>query len=78
MFVLSGFWAGQEAQIISAGLIPVLASAEQLDAFRAMGRSDPFALNIDTGMNRLGFSVADTASIASMNGRPVMVMSHLA
>lgn len=78
IFVLSGFWPGWEAPLIAANLIPVLASPEQLAAFRAMGRDHPFALNFDTGMNRLGFPIDDTVDLAAMAERPVMVMSHLA
>ena len=78
IFVLSGFWPGWEAALITADLIPVLASPEQLAAFRAMGRHHAFALGFDTGMNRLGFAPHAASGLAAMAERPVMVMSHLA
>lgn len=78
IFVLSGFWPGWESPIVASNLIPVLASSEQLAAFRAMGRDHGFALNFDTGMNRLGFTPDDAAALAAMAEKPVMVMSHLA
>jgi alanine racemase len=63
---------------VAANLIPVLASAEQLSSFRALGRPHPFALYFDTGMNRLGFDAGEAAALATMAEKPVMVMSHLA
>lgn len=78
IFALSGFWAGWEEPLVSADLIPVLASPEQFAAFRAMGRDHAFALAFDTGMNRLGFTAAEAPGLAAMAERPVMVMSHLA
>lgn len=77
IFVLTGLWPGWEGPLAAADLIPVLASAEQLSAFRAMGRRHPFALNFDTGMNRLGFDPGEAGALAGMAERPVMVMSHL-
>jgi alanine racemase len=78
IFVLSGLWPGWEAPLLAANLIPVLSSFEQLDTFRAMGSHHPFALNFDTGMNRLGFAVEDVVAIAAMAEKPTLVMSHLA
>ena len=78
IFVLSGFWQGWEPSIIGSNLIPVLASSEQLSAFRAMGRDHGFALGFDTGMNRLGFPASEASELAAMAEKPVMVMSHLA
>lgn len=78
IFVLSGFWPGREVALIASNLIPVIASPEQLAAFRAMGRDHPFALNFDTGMNRLGFTIDEAADLVAMAEKPSMVMSHLA
>jgi alanine racemase len=78
IFVLLGLWPGWEASLIASNLIQVLASDEQLVAFRAMGLDHAFALNFDTGMNRLGFAPEEAAALAAMGEKPVMVMSHLA
>jgi alanine racemase len=78
IFVLLGFWPGWEASIIASNLVPVLASSQQLDTFRAMCRDHAFALNFDTGMNRLGFTVDEAPALAAMAQKPVLVMSHLA
>lgn len=78
IIVLGGLWQGWEQAIIDAGLIPALSSAEQLLAFRALGRVHPFVLNFDTGMNRMGFAVDDAGALAAMGETPMMVISHLA
>lgn len=86
IFVLSGIWPGQEAQVFDADLVPVIASDEQLSFW--MGtlaeRGDhPFALHVDTGFNRLGLPLEDALFLASDSTRPasfdpVLVLSHLA
>lgn len=78
IFVLSGLWPGWEGALLGAGLIPVLASADQFATYRAMGRPMPFALNFDTGMNRLGFDPADAGVLAALPEKPALVLSHLA
>ena len=79
IFVLSGIWSGWEEAWFANDLIPVIASVEQLDFVQALGRVQPYALYIDTGMNRLGLTLEEAASL-SMSGvrAPAMVMSHLA
>lgn len=63
----------------SASLTPVLNSYGQAKLW-AQNRPDAAAaLNIETGMNRLGAPVADLDAIASLDGLNLeMVMSHLA
>jgi alanine racemase len=78
IFVLSGLWSGWQACVVSANLMPVLASAEQLGTFLDMGAALPFALNFDTGMNRLGFEPAEAGALAAMPQKPTLVLSHLA
>lgn len=86
IFVLSGIWPGQEAQVFDNDLVPVIASEEQLSFW--MGtlaeRGDhPFALHVDTGFNRLGLPLEDARFLAEDSTRPasfdpVLVLSHLA
>jgi len=79
IFVLSGIWGGWEKDCFANGLIPVIASIEQLDFFRALGRVHPHALYVDTGMNRLGLSPEEAASLSAAGAQaPDMLMSHLA
>ncbi|NTE85937.1 alanine racemase [Agrobacterium rubi] len=86
IFVLSGIWPGQEQQVFTNDLVPVVASEEQLSFWmRLMAeRGDhPFALHIDTGFNRLGLPLDDALFLADDVTRPasfdpVLVLSHLA
>jgi alanine racemase len=79
IFVLSGLWAGWEDQCFANGLIPVIASVEQLEFFRGLGTTHPCALYVDTGMNRLGLHPDEAARLpASGFAVPDMLMSHLA
>ena len=81
IFVLSGHMPGQDL----TGLIPVLNSPEQFFRDRALRPRAPFAIQLDTGMNRLGFEPAEWASIRSEalatrtegGTGPALVMSHL-
>ncbi len=87
IFVLNGLVAGAEGQCIDARIIPVLNSVEQARRWRDMaqgaGRRLPAALQIDSGMARLGIAnedlselAADTSFLSSVDLR--MIMSHLA
>lgn len=86
IFVLSGIWPGQEQQVFTNDLVPVVASEEQLSFWmRLMAeRGDhPFALHVDTGFNRLGLPLDDALFLADDVTRPasfdpVLVLSHLA
>lgn len=86
IFVLSGMWPGTEAVFFENGLVPVLASEEQL-AFFFAAIADygdyPCALQVDTGFNRLGLSHDEALRLAADDARPasfspVLVLSHLA
>ncbi|MDO5647645.1 alanine racemase [Paracoccus sp. (in: a-proteobacteria)] len=74
--VLSGHMLGQEL----AGLVPVLNSPEQFFRDRAMRPGLPFAIQLDSGMNRLGMEPAEWAAIRAevLAARPSFIMSHLA
>jgi alanine racemase len=87
IYILNGIPPGAEAQCAAAGLIPVLNSLEQLDAWRAaarrLGRTLPAALQIDSGMSRLGLAPSEVEAIAAdpalLDGIDLkLVMSHLA
>ena len=79
IFVLNGGWDGWQDALHRHRLIPVLSSAEQLSFHATQCRDLAFGLNVDTGMNRLGLTVAEAkAYAASAQARPVLVMSHLA
>ncbi len=85
--VLNGLPPGSEAEAVAAGLVPVLNSTLQLKAWREVaqgfGRSLPAAVQVDSGMSRLGMPPADVEALAqdagAFDGVDVrLVMSHLA
>jgi alanine racemase len=85
IFVLHGLQQGSGEDLADAALIPVLNHPGELGRYAALARRRerrlPAALQIDTGMCRLGFAEAqlsclDRAQIDSLDVR--LVMSHLA
>lgn len=85
--ILNGLPPSTEDECAAAGLIPVLNSIEQVEAWAALARwrerALPGILQIDTGMSRLGLPPEDTEYLASKPGllQPITlqyVMSHLA
>lgn len=68
IYILNGVAAGAEAACAEAGFIPVLSAPEQCAAWaafaQARGAPAPAALQIDTGMSRLGLDQADIEALA--------------
>lgn len=87
IFVLNGLPPGSEAEAVASDMIPVLNSTSQIEAWRRLardaGRSLPAAVQVDSGMARLGMPPADVEAIAreanAFDGIDIrLVMSHLA
>lgn len=87
IFVLNGLPPGSEPEALAAGLCPVVNSTIQLKAWRqaaqGAGRSLPAAIQVDSGMARLGMAPADVEAVAGEAGAfdcidIRFVMSHLA
>lgn len=87
IYVLDGMFAGQAEFYAKLNLCPALictAEAREWAAFgRVYGRKLPCAIHVDTGINRLGFSVSEYAALLednfTMAGLNVtLLMSHLA
>jgi len=80
IFVFDGLCGTSREELIAAGLTPVLNSLEEI---RQWGRTGPAAVQIDTGMSRLGLAPAD---VVALQGDPSAaaavdvryVMTHLA
>ncbi|SFG53210.1 alanine racemase [Methylobacterium gossipiicola] len=68
LYVLNGLLPGTGPALAAHGLRPVLGSRDELIEWAtlcaASGVPLPAALHVDTGMNRLGFSVADALVLA--------------
>jgi alanine racemase len=79
LYVLNGLPPGQEAACAALPAIPVLNSLDQIDAWAALGRRKA-ALQVDTGMARLGLPPSEWQAAAAHLGsiEPVLLMSHLA
>jgi len=69
IFILNGLDPGSEAPCVAADAIPVLNSPSQVARWRAharaLGRPLPAALQVDSGMSRLGLSVVDAVALAA-------------
>jgi alanine racemase len=83
--VLNGLMAGDEAAMKASKLTPVLNDPEQVRRWDAAcaraGERSEAMIHVDTGMNRLGMSLADAETLAASlpeNFRISVVMSHLA
>lgn len=79
--VFNGLRPGEEPHFAQAGLRPVLNSLDEIDLWTAFCRADgaphPAAIHLDTGMNRLGLTAADTACLAAEPKRlEGMTVSH--
>jgi alanine racemase len=73
ILVLSGFWPGEETQLLRCGLTPTVTRVEQLrllghaaakPALRGTRPRVPFHLKINTGMNRLGIDPNEIGKFA--------------
>lgn len=87
ILVLNGLPAGAEAECDAHGIVPVLNSLARIDAWTALARRNgrvlAAALQVDSGMSRMGLTPAEVETLAGdrsrLEGIAVrLVMSHLA
>ena len=83
IYVLNGFTPGEAARLAASDLRPVLNCYDEFAEWRALASRPPAAVQIDTGMNRTGFSHADTEKLIAeaqpFGGVDVaLIVSHLA
>lgn len=87
IFILNGIDPGSEALCAERGLVPVLNSTTQVERWRTLARTHgerlPAALQVDSGMSRLGLPPATAIDLASdpAFARDVdlrLLMTHLA
>ena len=80
IYVLGGHSPGSSKKLVGAALSPVINSIEQLTHHLEAAPGRDFAIQLDTGMNRLGMEIDDWAACAELALRagPSLVMSHLA
>ena len=87
VYVLDGILPGCAREVAALGLRPVMASIEEARGWAALASggapTPPAALHVDTGLNRLGMSEVDFASLLADSGLMrqldiALVISHLA
>lgn len=80
IYILSGHMAGDAQLLRNLALTPVLNSADQLVRHLESLPGQAFALQLDTGMNRLGMEAREWGAVRDLALRagPTLVMSHLA
>ena len=77
VFVLGGISKNDTDGALEHGLIPVVNDASALERWRVQA-GHPLAIQVDTGMNRLGFT-RDAFASANLSGlHIVLLMTHLA
>lgn len=88
ILVMTGFWRGEEELVVREHLAPAISTAEHVEALEKaaarLGVSEPIPvhLKVDTGMARLGVSIAGLPALAqriAQSKRVVLegVFSHL-
>lgn len=77
--VLGGHMAGDTDMIADLDLTPCLNSVDQITRHLEALPRQPFAVHLDTGMNRLGLQPAEWEAIAPilLEAQPELLMSHL-
>jgi len=87
LYVLNGLQPGAEAMCAALGILPVINSLDQArrwaDIAAAMGRALPAALQVDSGMSRLGLPDTEVDELACWSDwfdlvDVRLIMSHLA
>jgi len=80
IYVFNGFWTDDIQALRDHDLIPAVNDPDQFAALERHASDLPFAVHIDSGMNRLGLEVDDAIAISdeARNLDLRLVMSHLA
>ena len=80
IFVFSGFMEGDNGIHFADNLIPLINSPAQFRRHQQAMPDHPFGVQLDSGMNRLGFEPAEWAELrAEIEAQnPALIMSHMA
>lgn len=82
MLLLTGFWRGEEEEIVRLKLTPTVWEPTQIEllerAASQLGVNHPIHLKVDTGMGRLGINLVDLSRICSaLRAAPHLVVEGL-
>jgi alanine racemase len=80
IYILGGFMPEAASLYLDSDLRPVLNHEQELSDWLRLAGNRPFALHVDTGMNRLGFSGGEVRAVANSDKVAclTLLMSHLA
>ncbi len=78
IYVFSGYMQNDASLFAKHQLIPLLNSPQQLQAWKTAQGNRAFGLQLDTGMNRLGFEPDEFRAIDSDANDSCLFISHLA
>lgn len=80
IYVMAGHMPGDTDMINDLALTPMLNSVEQITRHFEALPGQPFGIQLDTGMNRLGMEMPEWEAVASivLAAEPALLMSHLA
>ena len=80
IYNFSGLMPGDDSAVTEHAMVPVLNSATQVQHFAAKHKGQRSAIQLDSGMNRLGMEALEFATVAMdiLALKPELVMSHLA
>ncbi len=78
IYVLAGLLPGDAETMRAHDLVPCLNSVSQAADFTRLIPGRPAALQLDSGMNRLGLEPGDLARVDLAALAPVLILSHLA
>lgn len=78
LFVFHGVGKGEEKDYIAHSIIPVLSTLEQVERWKKAGEGNPCAVQIDSGMTRLGLSLEELQNLQLATYNVQLLMSHLA
>jgi len=80
IYNFSGLMQGDESAVVEHSIVPVLNSAQQVQDFATKLKGQPCAIQLDSGMNRLGMEAFEAASVGLdiLALKPQLAMSHLA
>ena len=77
IYVLGGYGEAESSAYATQNLRPVLNSADQARAWFRDHPGAPCAVQLDTGMNRLGMEAKEFASLGALPDSIKLIMSHM-
>ncbi len=74
IYVLNGLLPGAGEHLLAINARPVLGSVDEIAEWDRSGRQQPCAIHVDTGMNRLGLSLAEAEKLSADGALDTLAM----